>query len=95
MTGQQIKDLVQEYSRTLLRPAGDPEQYPLNKRVSISEIVMDGEAQREVDKHILWMCRNMPKDDEAKINRWLGFIQGAIWSFGARSINELRKENIG
>ena len=48
-------------------------------------------------KHILWMCDEielMLKDEKFdKINRWLGFIQGVLWSMGKKTINEMREDN--
>ena len=45
-------------------------------------------------------CRSMfPKikefaeKDQAKAFRWLGFVQGCLWSNGIYSINELRAHN--
>lgn len=28
-----------------------------------------------------------------KADRWIGFVQGALWAYGMRSINQLRKMN--
>jgi hypothetical protein len=55
--------------------------------------------QEEQLKHVLWMLEEIPKmydqsiDDryDGKIHRWLGFVQGWMWSVGLMSINELRE----
>lgn len=47
--------------------------------------------------HLLWMCGQL--DDfirdgrRDKAMRWLGFIQGALWALGIRSVDEMRKDN--
>lgn len=46
--------------------------------------------------HSLWMCfelRSMldkPDYDSEKCNRWLGFIQGVLWTQRCETIDELR-----
>lgn len=52
--------------------------------------------------HILWMCDEISDRREAfdisnyfKINRWLGFIQGYLYSNKLRTIDELRNETRG
>ena len=57
-------------------------------------------------RHLKWMCfRGCELIDEAfvdpkgvaskleKANRWLGFVQGAIWTHGYTSIDVLKKWN--
>jgi hypothetical protein len=44
--------------------------------------------------HTMWMCNTMASiDNEEKLNRWLGFIQGVLWSHGIYSVDELREHN--
>jgi hypothetical protein len=50
--------------------------------------------------HVLWMFKFIGDRAEAnyeghigKINRWLGFVQGALWRLGIYSIDELRAHN--
>ena len=55
------------------------------------------------DEHIKWMCdKLMERDTESwdpkdyfKINRWLGFIQGYLFSQKMRNVEELRNETRG
>lgn len=45
--------------------------------------------------HIAWMCDTLLQEenfDDEKLNRWLGFIQGALWSAGLCSIDDLRND---
>ena len=47
--------------------------------------------------HILWMISQMAElfkqDKFEKMNRWIGFIQGALWSRGIYSVSEMREHN--
>lgn len=47
--------------------------------------------------HLQWMIFTMldeGKDwDEKKVNRWLGFIQGVLWTTKLRGILQLRDES--
>lgn len=55
-------------------------------------------TQTERDQHLLWMLDEMdtmnasPPNVEAlaKLHRWLGFVQGVMWTTGIYSIDELR-----
>lgn len=50
-------------------------------------------------QHLLWMLNQMdamaedpgPEDDD-KLNRWLGFVQGVLWSTGIFTLTELRAQ---
>ncbi len=45
--------------------------------------------------HLLYMTNNMPikEDNPFKWNRWLGFIQGAMWDMDIFTIDELKFYN--
>ncbi|MCK5020904.1 MAG: hypothetical protein KAS32_28040 [Candidatus Peribacteraceae bacterium] len=45
-------------------------------------------------KHLKWMLDNMPDEKETpdKYNRWLGFMQGVLWAFEIKTIDEMREE---
>lgn len=47
--------------------------------------------------HLAWMCHQLTHAGPwsvGKANRWLGFIQGALWILGVFSIDELRQHII-
>lgn len=48
--------------------------------------------------HMWWMCGEAQKIIEMgktrKAMRWLGFIQGVLWSEGGCSINSLKEDNM-
>lgn len=48
--------------------------------------------------HLLWMIievrTHLKEDKLEKAFRWLGFIQGALWSVGIQTIDEARHANM-
>lgn len=41
--------------------------------------------------HLLWMIAEVEKmEPTEKSQRWIGFVQGVLWTFGFYSIDELR-----
>jgi len=58
---------------------------------------MDTEAffgnRETVMSHVMWMCQEAIKEaelDYGKAERWLGFIQGVLFSVGHYTIDEMR-----
>lgn len=53
---------------------------------------------KEQISHIMWMAQEMQKcvvstsADELRLNRWLGFMQGVMWSLKIVTIDRLRDE---
>lgn len=47
--------------------------------------------------HVLGMLMKMHDEafDDGKFYRWLGFVQGYLWSFEIRTIDEMRDDNRG
>lgn len=49
--------------------------------------------------HLLYMCEQiaifMEEGRREKAMRWLGFVQGALWSYDAASIDEMKEVNRG
>lgn len=47
--------------------------------------------------HVLWMCGEIRKyvasGDIERVMRWLGFVQGALWSLRYKTIDEMRDDN--
>lgn len=45
-------------------------------------------------RHLIYMCQEAAKfTNREKAMRWLGFIQGALWTNGAATIDELKDMN--
>jgi hypothetical protein len=53
----------------------------------------------DIDDHLLTMCRKVEEfltfGQEAKANRWFGFIQGVLWMSGIYTIDEMRAQMRG
>ncbi len=51
----------------------------------------------ETYEHILYMLRQIPQFIKAgrkeKANRWLGFVQGALWAQDIYTIEEMKEHN--
>lgn len=48
-------------------------------------------------RHIMWMSQQAKEfalsGNVVKAQRWLGFVQGVLWSHELRSVDDLRKDN--
>lgn len=48
--------------------------------------------------HLLWMCSEVAvllnEDRVEKAMRWLGFMQGAFWALGVRTIEQMKEDNM-
>lgn len=47
--------------------------------------------------HVTWMCETAKgyvlMGDREKAMRWLGFIQGVLWSDNVKSIDDMKEDN--
>lgn len=88
MTPFQILDVVKKYDEILE-----------NKWVAASKINDDCKdiTDSEMLMHVRWMCQQIPNlielDKMEKVNRWIGFIQGVLWSQKIFSILEMKEHN--
>lgn len=87
MTKEKIVEVLTKYRELLL------EKGCCAQRLELHTI----DRGRQAD-HILWMCeeslRLIETHSMEKACRWLGFIQGVLWSLGIRQIDELRRDNM-
>jgi hypothetical protein len=85
MTSDQILKTVEAYKSAVGIPA---------KKSETGEKPMD---RLDIMAHVAWMCNQIPgflaEGKGEKVNRWLGFIQGALWSLGIRTIDQMRDDN--
>lgn len=81
MTKEKVQEVITEYRRTLLSRGNSPARR--------SEVPNEG--------HLMWMCNQVDEFIEEgrleKAMRWLGFIQGALWWAGIRSVEEMKADN--
>ncbi len=91
MTKEQTKRVLNLYIKTLKDLGYEPVNYKKFPEFS------DSEARgRIVLNYTLWMCEEasgMVEKDMEKVQRWLGFAQGVLWSYGIFAIDEMRKHN--
>lgn len=93
MTPQQVRVALEKYATELEGLGVRPQR--VNMEVTSPDIL----AQRS---HLLWMCleaKTFVADETPsaasleKAMRWLGFLQGALWSLGVYSIDQMKDDN--
>lgn len=81
MTDLKVIEVAQQYRRILLERG--------NVRARNFEVPNEN--------HLLWMCDQIEDfiqdGRREKAMRWLGFIQGAMWWAGIRSVEEMKADN--
>ena len=99
MTSQQVREALDIYEGSLTRFGAKP------VRIDTSSRPRQQLGQQEQANHLLWMCGEAKKfldhvagdkDDRGiieKAMRWLGFIQGGLWSAGLFSIDQMKDHN--
>ena len=90
MTPDHILKVVSYYSEKFIALG-----VPLVKHESSPGLCPD---TRQTQSHAHWMCLEIPGLLETpngfeKANRWLGFIQGVLWTSGVFSIDHMRDDN--
>ena len=89
MDNEHIRDVANQYIAHLCTlPNSMPSRRANTGCKSISK--------QERVRHLMWMLEEiirMPNDRFEKANRWLGFVQGSMWSLGIRSVDEMRDDN--
>lgn len=83
------------YCKRLSDLGYEPVPYP-DEHAHIGENVYKG-GKYPVLNHALWMCgearRFAREHRRAKAYRWIGMIQGLLWTGGIFSIDELKRHN--
>lgn len=90
MTNDQILAVVEKYRAKLQMPAS----YTVAKRADENSNEHTGQTTYN---HVLWMLGEIPEllatYKREKAMRWLGFVQGVLWSMGIYSIVDLKEDN--
>lgn len=96
MTKEHLLSILDQHEKDL-------EDFGPATRADMSRRLLFQANQSEPTGHVLWMLEEMRKmaeyanfpaaDVQEKIGRWLGFVQGVLWSFGWYSIDEMRDLN--
>ena len=91
MTVAKLKELVLRY-QTLLREIGNHSSLSMSEENANSTADMISDSDR--GSHFLFMCdmvvEFVDKGEVDKAMRWLGFLQGALWSRGYYTLTELK-----
>lgn len=100
MTSQKLLDVLKVYDGLLVKRGAtaqriEEREWRVNSAGRV-EHVQTTLLQQE--SHLLWMCREaagfVSEDRIEKAMRWLGFIQGAFWILGLRSIEQMKLDNM-
>lgn len=86
MSPEKITQLMHLYTRTIgLDPLRDTRDG-------------HGKDRHAALQHVVWMCGEVIEFAKtqrmAKASRWLGFIQGVLWTHGVMTIDQMRRHNM-
>jgi len=88
MTNEKILDVLKVYVGLL------EARKRIARRIDERETV----SRLQQECHLLWMCCEtavfVSDDRIEKAMRWLGFIQGALWVMGFRTIEQMKRDNM-
>ncbi|MGE0366986.1 MAG: hypothetical protein AB7Q00_14760 [Phycisphaerales bacterium] len=92
MTPDQVRHAVMRYYREIGRINGQRLEQCKHSYLAGIRIPRD-----MILAHLRWMCivvnREHAHDNIEKAMRWLGFIQGALWALGIKTIEDLKEDN--
>jgi hypothetical protein len=94
MTPEKVLEVIRTYQEDLYRSGYKPWRL-LSEERTVSWTDADTHARLQ---HALWMLEELEEFVTErrmdKVFRWLGFVQGVLWSAGFRSIDEMRHDNM-
>lgn len=89
MTNQKIKDVCSMYLNELKSEGFEP------RRQAATEVVNWKTSRLS---HAAWMAEQaiafVDEGRKEKANRWLGFVQGILWSTGFYTIYDMKNHNM-
>jgi hypothetical protein len=93
MTDEKVLEVVQKI-REIIRSRYPDLQSFRHKQLKLNS---PGPTHKAMAcEHLLHCCTEIPemlKEDKEKAMRWLGFVQGALWSLFGMSVEELAEMN--
>lgn len=96
MTPDQIREAFVQCYKALKKEFPSYEPVELENKSRQNFMPRTGIAPGHIG-HLMWMCSEgcelVTKGSVEKANRWLGFVQGALWMAGLASIDEMREWN--
>ena len=103
MTSEKLKQIIEKYRENFYSSekknptdsAFAPMSYATNEHVE--NIYANAKIGVNIVNQVLWMCDQVDEmlleDKTDKAMRWLGFIQGVLWTTGIRTIDALCYDN--
>jgi hypothetical protein len=93
MDNAKVNEILASYVEDLKDRVGAAVRFPVALSIDLSS---EPDGDHQARQHALWMSQEAlswgPERLEKKF-RWLGFIQGVLWSFGDYSIEEAKGMN--
>lgn len=87
MAEQQLEEVLTKYEEHL-------SVYGVPMRFTVRGVIPSGE---QAARHVLWMCAEvrtfLKEGRREKADRWLGFVQGVLWSLGHYTIDDMRSQS--
>jgi hypothetical protein len=87
MTKDKIREVIKEYKQMLM--------FKECRKIRSNESIV--QTSSEVLNHCYYMLDKMEiliaEDRMEKVFRWLGFVQGCLWSLGFFSVDSLKNHN--
>lgn len=88
MTIEQVNEVLTSYDRVLEAMGVEICEHPLR------EVCLSEKAALEHARSMIPRMRELIADDQLeKLWRWLGWMQGVLWSFGIYTLDEERGHN--
>lgn len=95
MTAGQILEVISSYKKEFIQNYVLPIEYTDQGFTTLPKIPNPNECAQHCHWMIIEVENQIMKGEYeiGKLNRWLGFIQGCLFSIGAHSISEMRNHN--
>ena len=99
MTPQKVREVLRLYetSDRVMQGMHDPDTPARIPGSAALDVINSERDELRVRRHLVWMCREaaaFPDEKVEKMMRWLGFIQGCLFCFGAYTLDELKRHNM-
>lgn len=93
---EDLRSMLDLYCRRLEELCYPPVPYK-DQDSPLAPSLIRGTGRNDALRHAAWMCgearRFLDQGRKDKAARWVGWIQGVLWTSGVYSLGELRKHN--
>lgn len=93
MDNAKVNATFEQYRDLVFKEGYRCERHPPEKLLHPDREV----AKTQAMQHVFWMCEEAltwPAERLEKKFRWLGFVQGMLWSFGVSTVEEAKRDNM-